>query len=327
MGTYKPLFMYVAPASIPQIVAHIQKYLEENPIISDPEAIAAVISDYIEEHPELIAVASVNGKTGAVVLTGSDININATTEVTIATQIANLAAMIADAGGDIDTINDNIEDIYTELDGTEGIKARLTAVETDINDATNGIKVRLSGIEGEVNGTGGIDSRLTTVENDINASQTGIKARLTDVETDVLSLQTRMTQAETDIDNSETAINTNAEAITNIRSTLTQIQSDITDLNSYSQTTIQNLNYTLSNNVVAKKGNIVTVTFRLIKPSGGSETLGYVPEGYRPPFDIILRSPSNEATGCPFIIRTTGEILTSTTPTGDVRCAVTYITN
>ena len=189
MATYKPLFMYVAPASIPQIVAHIQKYLEENPILSDPEAIAAAISEYIAEHPELIAVASVNGKTGSVVLTGSDININATTEVTLATQIANLAAMIADAGGDIDTINDNIEDIYTELDGTEGIKARLTTVETDINDATNGIKVRLSGIEGEVNGAGGIDSRLTTVENDLNTAQTGIKARLTSAEGSISGLQ------------------------------------------------------------------------------------------------------------------------------------------
>ena len=189
MATYKPLFMYVAPASIPQIVAHIQKYLEENPILSDPEAIAEAISEYIAEHPELIAVASVNGKTGSVVLTGADININATTEVTIATQIANLAAMIADAGGDIDTINDNIEDIYTELDGTEGIKARLTAVETDINDATNGIKVRLSGIEGEVNGAGGIDSRLTTVENDLNTAQTGIKARLTSAEGSISGLQ------------------------------------------------------------------------------------------------------------------------------------------
>lgn len=199
MATYKPLFMYVAPASIPQIVAHIQKYLEENPILSDPEAIAAAISEYIAEHPELIAVASVNGKTGSVVLTGADININATTEVTIATQIANLAAMIADAGGDIDTINDNIEDIYTELDGTEGIKARLTAVETDINDATNGIKVRLSGIEGEVNGAGGIDSRLTTVENDLNTSQTGIKARLTEVETDVSGIDSDLNTAQTGI--------------------------------------------------------------------------------------------------------------------------------
>ena len=199
MGTYKPLFMYVAPASIPQIVAHIQKYLEENPILSDPEAIAAAIRDYIEEHPELIAVASVNGKTGAVVLTGEDININATTESTIATQITNLAAMIADAGGDIDTINDNLDDIYGELNGTEGIKARLTAVETDINDATNGIKVRLSGIEGEVNGAGGIDSRLTTVENDLNTAQTGIKARLTEVETDVSGIDSDLNTANTGI--------------------------------------------------------------------------------------------------------------------------------
>ena len=317
MATYKPLFMYVAPASIPQIVAHIQKYLEENPILSDPEAIAEAISEYIAEHPELIAVASVNGKTGAVVLTGADININATTEVTIATQIANLAAMIADAGGNIDTINDNIKDIYTELDGTEGIKARLTAVETDINDATNGIKVRLAGIEGEVNGAGGIDSRLTTVENDLNTAQTGIKSRLTDAETDISSLQTRMSKAETDIDNAESGVNTNAESISSIRTS-------IGHLNEFSQTAIQNTNYQLINNTIWKKGDVVTVRFRFNKPLDGNTTIGTIPEGFRPPFDISIRVPCDNAIGCPIVILTSGELQTSTGFSGDIRCVITY---
>lgn len=69
MAVYSPLFVYLTPASIPQVVAHIQKYLADNPIVSDPEAIAEVIQQYIEDHPEIIAVASVNGETGNVVLT------------------------------------------------------------------------------------------------------------------------------------------------------------------------------------------------------------------------------------------------------------------
>lgn len=199
MAVYTPLFVYLTPASIPQVVANIQKYLADNPILSDPEAIAEAIETYIEEHPEIIAVASVNGQTGNVVLTGSDININASQSVTIATQISNLATMISDTGGDIDTINDNIDDIYIELDGETGIKARLTTVESDINTASTGIKARLDTIEGEVNGTGGIDSRLTTVENDINAAQTGIKARLTEAEADVLTIDNDLNTASTGI--------------------------------------------------------------------------------------------------------------------------------
>lgn len=222
MGEYKPLFMYLEPASIPQVVAHIQKYLAENPIITDPAAIEQVISDYIAEHPEIIAVASVNGKTGNVVLTGSDININSLQSVSIETQISNLASMISNAGDEIDTITGNIEAIYTELDGAEGIKSRLNAVENDINDSTNGIKVRLSGIEGEVNGAGGIDSRLTTVENDLNTAQTGIKSRLTEAEADVAVIDSDLNTPNTGI---KARLTTDENAITGLQEFVNSISS------------------------------------------------------------------------------------------------------
>ena len=60
------------PASIPQIVAHIQKYLTENPIQSEEdidekieteiegatETITDNVIDYLEEHPEILPTIS-----------------------------------------------------------------------------------------------------------------------------------------------------------------------------------------------------------------------------------------------------------------------------
>lgn len=313
MAVYTPLFVYLTPASIPQVVAHIQKYLADNPIVSDPEAIAEAIQQYIEDHPEIIAVASVNGKTGNVVLTGTDININASSAVSVETQLQNLVSMIQSASGDITQIEAQLETIYTNI-GT---------IETNVSNNTSAISALQTSVEGQ-------GTRLSTAETDIDnleAAQTAQGTRLNSAEGNISSLQTRMTQAETDIDNSETNINTNTEAITNIRNTITQIQSDITNLNAYSQTTIQSPNYTLSNNIIAKKGNVVNVTFRFNKTSGGSDTIGTIPAGYRPHYDITLRTPSNEASGCPIIITSAGSIITTATPTGDIRCSLTYFVN
>lgn len=313
MSVYKPLFVYLEPASIPQVVAHIQKYLAENPIVSDPESIAEAIRDYIEEHPEIIAVASVNGKTGNVVLTGSDININASSAVSVETQLLNLASMISTAGADIEQINAQLETIYTNI-GT---------IETNVSNNTSAISALQTSVEGQ-------GTRLATAETDIDnleTAQTAQGTRLNSAEGNISSLQTRMTQAETDIDNSETAINTNTESITNIRSIISQIQSDITDLNTYSRSAIENPNYTLTNGNIAKRGNMVTVSLRFNKAAGGSDTIGTIPAGYRPPFDITIRTPCNETSGCPIIFRSTGEIITTTQQTGDIRCSVAYVTS
>lgn len=148
MSVYKPLFVYLTPASIPQVVAHIQKYLADNPIISDPDAIAEAIQEYIEEHPEIIAVSSVNGKTGNVVLTGSDININASQSVTIETQIANLASMIQSVSGDITQIESQLETIYTNYNALSGVVGGHTSAISGINSALEGYGTRLTNVEG-----------------------------------------------------------------------------------------------------------------------------------------------------------------------------------
>lgn len=78
---YHPLKFWLDPASIAEIVAHIQTYLVNNPINSTTE-IETIIHDYLIAHPEIIGgVRSINGETGEVILTAD--NISAGESVTI----------------------------------------------------------------------------------------------------------------------------------------------------------------------------------------------------------------------------------------------------
>ena len=213
MAEYKPLFVYLEPASIPQVVAHIQKYLAENPIVSDPEAIAEAIKKYIEEHPEIIAVASVNGKTGNVVLTGSDININASSAVSIETQLLILASMINSVGANINQIESNITQIYTDI-GT---------IQTDVETNASNISALQTSVEGQ-------GTRLAAAETDIDnleAEQTAQGTRINAAEGNISSLQTRMTQAENDIETNESNIDTLNTSLQNTNTTIDEIKSNI----------------------------------------------------------------------------------------------------
>ena len=97
---YHPLKFWLDPASIAEIVAHIQAYLVANPINSTTE-IETIIHDYLIAHPELIGgVDSVNGLTGEVVLTAD--NISGGENVTIKDVLDSLQ----------DQIDDIINDIY-----------------------------------------------------------------------------------------------------------------------------------------------------------------------------------------------------------------------
>lgn len=201
MAVYKPLFMYLTPASIPQVVAHIQQYLADNPIISDPDAIAEAIQEYIEEHPEIIAVASVNGKVGAVVLTGSDIMINPSSAVSVETQLLNLASMINNTGADITQIQANISQIYTDI-GT---------IQTDVETNTSNISALQTSVEGQ-------GTRLSTAEtaiDNLENAQTAQGTRINAAEGNISSLQTQITQAENDINSNKSNIETLQTTINN----------------------------------------------------------------------------------------------------------------
>jgi hypothetical protein len=82
------------PASIPQIVAHIQEYLTENAFVT-MEDLGNSIEQYIEDHPEIVGVFTVNGASGNVALDASDIPIETGEDPTVAGAISYLSSQLA----------------------------------------------------------------------------------------------------------------------------------------------------------------------------------------------------------------------------------------
>lgn len=126
---YTPLNVWLDPASVTDVVAYIQTYLSENTIYSETE-IETIIHDYLIAHPELIGgVQSVNGKTGTVVLSASDINTE--NNVTIESVLASLSSQISSIAASVATNTANI----TNLTG------RVTTAETDISNLKSSIDI------------------------------------------------------------------------------------------------------------------------------------------------------------------------------------------
>lgn len=92
--SYTPLRQKMPPASIPDIVAHIQKYLTENVFVT-MEDLGEDIAQYIEDHPEIVGVFTVNGASGDVVLDASDIPIETGEDPTVAGAISYLSSQLA----------------------------------------------------------------------------------------------------------------------------------------------------------------------------------------------------------------------------------------
>ena len=175
MGVYIPLKVRLAKASIPQVVAYIQTYLEENPIPS-MDTFAALIAEFLADHPELVAVASVNSKTGAVILTGADIMLNADADVTIETEVTNLNTMIASlssqvasAVSTVEGMDDSIEDINSDIDT---INVALDTKDTEIYQINQTLTNHLNGINTNTTKNAQQDTRLTALESALDTLET-----------------------------------------------------------------------------------------------------------------------------------------------------------
>lgn len=143
MPKYIPMYGKLTPASIPQVVAYIQDYLRDNPIPT-VDAMAQLIAEFLADHPELVAVASVNSKTGEVVLTGADIMINSSNNVSIATQIININTAIAEHLARIVTAEQKIETLqndYTNLNSyTSGLADYVHVIYGDVYNVRQNIR-------------------------------------------------------------------------------------------------------------------------------------------------------------------------------------------
>lgn len=171
MGVYIPLKVRLAKASIPQVVAYIQTYLEDNPIPA-MDTFAELIAEFLTDHPELVAVASVNAKTGAVILTGADIMLNADADVTLATEITNLNSMIASlssqvaqAVATVGGFETDIEDINSDIDT---INVALDTKDTEIYQINQTLTSHLNGINANNTKNAQQDTRLTALEADVS---------------------------------------------------------------------------------------------------------------------------------------------------------------
>lgn len=135
---YNPLKVWLDPASIADVVSYMQKYLSENPI-KDTEEINQIIADYIAAHPEIIGgVQSVNGETGVVVLTASDIN--TTGQTTIQEVLTSLSSQISDIAQAVASIEttlglNNLYDNY--IANTTGNITELTVDDGEIKFKAN----------------------------------------------------------------------------------------------------------------------------------------------------------------------------------------------
>lgn len=139
---YHPLKFWLDPASIAEIVAHIQTYLVNNPINSTTE-IETIIHDYLIAHPELIGgVDSVNGQTGEVILTAD--NISAGENVTIKDVLDSLQDQIDDICAKIDEINTDLNE-KADAVGQYNIVNPNTTVNGKLFNFTNKSELTQSG--------------------------------------------------------------------------------------------------------------------------------------------------------------------------------------
>lgn len=182
MPKYIPMYGKLTPASIPQVVAYIQDYLRDNPIPT-VDAMAQLIAEFLAGHPELVAVASVNSKTGEVVLTGADIMINSSNNVSIATQIININTAIAEHLARIVTAEQNIEtlqDDYTGINSaitylnthTDEIDDSISAINTELEEKTQQIETQEEKTATNESAISEINNTLTDHNMSINQNRT-----------------------------------------------------------------------------------------------------------------------------------------------------------
>lgn len=253
MGVYIPLRVRLTPASIPQVVAYIQTYLHDNPIPS-VDTFADLIASFLADHPELVAVASVNGKTGAVILTGADIMLNGDSALTLETEITNLNSMIsslsrqvAEAVATVENAQEDIDDLGSQIGALE---QTLTTLENSITLINNTIDADEDLISANTTKNAQQDTRITALETALDALETDysdLNTQVTLHTQQITALQgmigdsseilERLTEVEQTAANAQSAVsamqstvNTLSTNVSNLSSTVSGNSSRITDL-------------------------------------------------------------------------------------------------
>jgi len=182
MPRYIPMCGKLTPASIPQVVAYIQDYLRDNPIPT-VDAMAQLIAEFLADHPELVAVASVNSKTGEVVLTGADIMINSSNNVSIATQIININTAIADHLARIVTAEHSIETLQNDFTNQQSYISDLADFVNVIYDDVYNVRQNIRTLEDKTatleEKTANNESSITEINNTLASHNQSINQNAT----------------------------------------------------------------------------------------------------------------------------------------------------
>ena len=182
MPKYIPMYGKLTPASIPQVVAYIQDYLRDNPIPT-VDAMAQLIAEFLADHPELVAVASVNSKTGEVVLTGADIMINSSNNVSIATQIININTAIAEHLARIVTAEQNIKTLQNDFTNQKSYVSDLSDFVHVIYDDVYNVRQNIRTLEDKTatleEKTANNESSITEINNTLASHNQSINQNTT----------------------------------------------------------------------------------------------------------------------------------------------------
>ena len=210
LDKYMPLYTYLSPASIPQIVAHIQDYLVKHPILS-VETIAEIIVQSLQEHPELI--------------NGEAIPISAESEQSIKAYIDALPALDTYTKAEINALLLGKQDTLTfDQAPTPGSSNPVTS--SGIIAAMSALQ---SALETQISAKADRASTYTKTQVDTLLED---KADADDVYTKN-TMDAKLLVVNTDIDNLETAVINQSQQIDNFRNTLAYVESGTTATRNY----------------------------------------------------------------------------------------------
>ena len=269
MPKYIPMCGKLTPASIPQVVAYIQDYLKDNPIPS-VDTMSQLIAEFLADHPELVAVASVNSKTGEVVLTGADIMINSSNNVSIATQIININTAIADHLARIVTAEQNIETLQDD--------------NTEINSAITNLTTQ----------TGELETAISTIDEELQESTERIETleeKTATNESSIAEINTTLTNHNRSINQNTTNYNLLSQEVNRLKQTTVNLSYTLEELNGYFESVTSGITVELQSGggSFSRLGNVIIGRLHL-RITGSPDADGW----YK--FRVIVPVPQNKFT-------------------------------
>ena len=222
---YMPLYTYLSPASIPQIVAHIQDYLVKHPILS-VETIAEIIVQSLQEHPELI--------------NGEAIPISPDSEQSIKAYIDSLPSIDTYTKAEINTLLTGKQDTLTfDQAPTPGSSNPVTS--SGIIAAMSALQ---SALETQINNKADRASTYTKTQVDTLLDD---KANADDVYSKN-TMDAKLLEVNTDVDNLEDELGNQSQQIINLGNALAYVENGDKAIRTYT-----------ARNFILWKGTLYTV--------------------------------------------------------------------